>query len=275
MLKLTFLLLMALMIIPGTVSGADTFSVQVGNYRILENAQKQFDDLQKAGKHSSEGLRIEKNGEFHAVRIGRFNDRASAERLLFTLKFLYSDAFVWKGETKPAPIVKTRPPAPTEKESESKGTSISAPPLKSKTEIRPEKKPKVIGTKEASLPVSQPVTATPLEHKNKKSAAEAPRLSPPVILIGTILEIIPGDARQWGMTEPQEGYRLEIFLENQEVLKNYPFLLRGQENNSVVVFAETIPSFFLPGKKVKLLVEDPVEPSGRFFWIKKGERITP
>jgi len=232
------------------LSLAEMYSVQVGNYRILENARKQLEYLQKAGKQSSVDLRIEKNGEFHAVRIGRFNDRASAERLCLTLKFLYPDAFVWTGETKPAPIVQP-PPAPTEK------------------------KPKVIETKEVFLPASQPVTASPLEHKNKKSASEVARLSPPVILIGTILEIIPGDARQWGMTGPQEGYRLEIFLENPEVLKNYPLFLRGQENQSVVVFAETIQSFFLPGKKVKLLVEDPGESSGRFFWIKKGERINP
>jgi hypothetical protein len=107
-LKQTFLLLLtALMIIPGTVSGAEIFSVQVGNYQKLKNTEKQCNALRrKIDPTHLEDWRIEKNGPRYAVRVGQFNQEKQARKLLIRIKQTLPQAFLWKGDYKKSQIVR-------------------------------------------------------------------------------------------------------------------------------------------------------------------------
>jgi hypothetical protein len=75
LLKVTFIgLWTALMIFPGSVSGAEIYSVQVGIYQKIENAENQGQAIRRMIEPTQlEALRIEKKGPHNAVRIGQFN----------------------------------------------------------------------------------------------------------------------------------------------------------------------------------------------------------
>jgi len=111
-LKQTFiLLLLALMIIPGTVSGAEIFSVQVGNYQKLKNAEKQYNALRrKIDPTHLEAWRIDKNGPRYAVRIGKFNQEKPARQLLSRIRKAFPQASLWKGDYKKSQIVRVYGP---------------------------------------------------------------------------------------------------------------------------------------------------------------------
>jgi len=119
-LKQTFIgLLTALVILPGSVSGAEIYSVQVGIYQKIENAENQCQALRKIIEPAHlEALRVEKKGSNYAVRIGQFNEENPARQLLSRIKKAFPQAFLWKGEHKNAQIVRQYGPAPLREKKE-------------------------------------------------------------------------------------------------------------------------------------------------------------
>ena len=111
--KLSFIgLLTALLILPGSVFGAEIYSVQVGIYQKIKNAENQCQALQKIIEPAHlEALRVEKKGPNFAVRIGQFNQEKPARQLLSRIKKAFPQAFLWKGEYKKTQIVRRYGPA--------------------------------------------------------------------------------------------------------------------------------------------------------------------
>ena len=106
MLKWMFIgLWTALMILPGSVSGAEIYSVQVGIYQKIKNAENQCQALRRMIDPSHlEALRIEKKGPQYAVRIGQFDQEQPARELLSRIQKILPQAFLWKGEYNKAQI---------------------------------------------------------------------------------------------------------------------------------------------------------------------------
>ena len=73
----------ALMMLPGSVSGAEIYSVQVGIFQKIKNAEHQCQAIRRMIEPTQlEALRIEKKGPHYAVRIGQFNQEKPARQLL-------------------------------------------------------------------------------------------------------------------------------------------------------------------------------------------------
>jgi hypothetical protein len=79
-LKVTFIgLWTALMMLPGSVSGAGIYSVQVGIFQKIRNAENQCQVIQRMIEPAHlEALRIEKKDPHYAVRIGQFSQEKPA-----------------------------------------------------------------------------------------------------------------------------------------------------------------------------------------------------
>ena len=125
MLKWMFIgLWTALMILPGSVSGAEIYSVQVGIYQKIENAEHQCQAIRRRIEPPQlEALRIEKQGPHYAVRIGQFDQEKPARQLLSRIKKSFPQAFLWKGEYKKAQWVRLYGPAPHRQKNEIPATS--------------------------------------------------------------------------------------------------------------------------------------------------------
>ena len=107
-----FLLLMVLLILPGSVFGAEIFSVQVGIYQILNNAENQCLALRRMIDPALlEALRVDKNGPLYVVRVGQFHQEKPAGQLLSRIKQVFPQAFLWKGDYDKIPIVGRYGPA--------------------------------------------------------------------------------------------------------------------------------------------------------------------
>jgi hypothetical protein len=83
------------------------YTVQTGSFHETPSAQNQFDFLlQKLNKKDLEYLRIEKIGKYYAVRIGRFQNYDSAEKLLATIEPFSSSVIIVKAYIKDNRIIK-------------------------------------------------------------------------------------------------------------------------------------------------------------------------
>ena len=88
----------ALMILPGSVSGAEIYSVQVGIYQKIENAENQCQAIRRRIEPPQlEALRIEKQGPHYAVRIGQFDQEKPARQLLSRIKKAFPQAVSLEG----------------------------------------------------------------------------------------------------------------------------------------------------------------------------------
>jgi hypothetical protein len=93
------LLLPLLILLGGQAARSEIYSVQAGAYKILKNAEKRYASLLLSAPETRRNtLRIEKSGDLYAVRIGRFESRDQAERLLPSVRSISPDAFIRKGE---------------------------------------------------------------------------------------------------------------------------------------------------------------------------------
>ncbi len=72
-------------------------TIQTGSFSDIASAQKNFDSIKQSlnGK-DMDYLRIEKIGKFYAVRLGKFEDSASAENVLKTIKSQFPLAVIMK-----------------------------------------------------------------------------------------------------------------------------------------------------------------------------------
>ncbi len=79
----------------GYAAAGTIFTIQAGSFRSRADALKQFDSIEKElSEQGREYLRVEKIGEFHAVRLGKFDDRAEAEEFLDACKSILPGAIV-------------------------------------------------------------------------------------------------------------------------------------------------------------------------------------
>ncbi len=87
---------------------AKVYSVQIGVFQKVQNAQQQFKRLEKSlPTNLLDHLRIEKTGKGYIVKVGKFSDLEQAQTLLSAITPLSPDAFIWKGDFIKEQILKT------------------------------------------------------------------------------------------------------------------------------------------------------------------------
>ena len=91
----------------GYAASGTIFTIQAGSFGNRPDAIRQFDFLQgKLSEQGREYLRVEKIGKFHAVRLGKFDNRREAEEFLNANKSVLSGAIVMDAYFIPARIEK-------------------------------------------------------------------------------------------------------------------------------------------------------------------------
>jgi hypothetical protein len=268
LLKLKFFwLLTALVLLPGSVSGAEIYSIQVGVYQNIKNAENQCRALQSQIEASHlEALRIEKKGPQYAVRIGRFNQEKPARELLSRILKTLPQAFLWKGDYDPAQIVRRYGPSPPGQKKESpSGSGPSLPAVFPPSEKTGPKTP-------ASEPAPKGrTTSPPAINTFSENTLEMGR----AMLWGTILESSPLPGNPLGLTPEKEIFRVMVRVDKSEPLKGYPNFLQDKETEEIILYSEVRPPFFVPAQRIKALVEYRGDKYRRFFWIKQAEPIKP
>ena len=275
MLKLTFLLLMALMIIPGTVFGAEIFSVQVGTYQKLKNAEKQGNTLRgKIDPTHLEDWRIEKNGPRYAVRVGQFNQEKPARKLLSTIKQIIPQAFLWKGDYKKSLIVLRYGPTSLREKKETEFTSSPSRPTypSGSGETRQETLVTIPGKPPEAELAPNGKYSTPGGKSNLPENSLAIRRA---ILWGTVLESSPVAGNPLGLVPEKEITRVMVRVDRSEAVKGYPNFLQDKETEEITLFSEVRQPFFIPAQRIRALVEYQGDKYKRFFWIKQVEPIKP
>ncbi len=83
------------------------YTIQTGSFIEIERAQKQFESIiESLDKKDLDYLRIEKVGEFYAVRLGKFDDYTAAEKFLEVIKLKHSTAIILKAYIKDERIMR-------------------------------------------------------------------------------------------------------------------------------------------------------------------------
>ena len=172
-------------------------TVQIGSFKTVNSAQKQFDTIAKElneNKKDLDNLRIEKIGKYYSVRVGKFNNSNAAEKTLKKIKHSQPQATVMtayikderiikfygastsavvkeKAKEKPVPITASKNPVPeVTKKIDLQGKHVSIPiPPKTDPIINEKniKKEKPISLKEKIITISSLV-----EKNNLNSALD-------------------------------------------------------------------------------------------------------
>jgi hypothetical protein len=268
-------LLTALVILPGSVSGAEIYSVQIGSYQKIKNAEAQCRSLRRMFEPASlEALRIEKKGPNYAVRIGRFGQEKPARQLLSRVKKAFPHSFLWKGEYNKAHWVRLYEPAPFRQKNEPPSTS------------GPSRPPSPLGSGEAGRESLVTASGKPPEAEppargrgttpdNKNSSPESSLEIRRAIIWGTVLESSPLTGNPLGLVPEKEISRVMVRVEKSEAVKGYPNFLKDKETEEIILYSEVRHSFFIPSQKIKALVEYQGDKYKRIFWIKQAEPIRP
>ena len=274
--KLTVLLLLTvLMIIPGTVSGAEIFSVQVGTYQKQKNAEKQCNDLRKKIDPTHlEALRIDKNGSRYTVRVGKFNQEQPARKLLSTIKQIIPQAFLWKGDYKQSLIVRRYGPTSLLEKKEPEFTFSPSRPTYpfGSGETRQETLVTIPGKPPEAELAPKSNYSTPGGKSNLPENSLAIRRA---ILWGTVLESSPLAGNPLGLVPEKEVTRVMVRVDKSEAVKGHPNFLQDKETEEIVLFSEIRQPFFIPAQRIRALVEYQGDKYKRFFWIKQAEPIKP
>jgi hypothetical protein len=273
--QLLITLLAALVILPGSVFGAEIYSVQIGIYQKITNAETQCRSLRRKFEPAHlEALRIEKKGSHYAVRIGQFQQEKPARQLLSRIKGSFPQAFLWKGEHKVAQWVRLYGPAPHRQKNEPSSTvspsrlAVPSGPEETKQETLfalPAPPPKV--------ELSPRGKGTTLGNINilPESTLETRR----AILWGTVLESSPLSGNPLGLVPEKEIIRVMVRVEKSEAVKGYPNFLQDKETEEITLFSGIRQPFFIPAQKIKALVEYQGDKYKRLFWIRQSEPIKP
>jgi hypothetical protein len=276
LLKRAFLLLLTvLLMVPGTVSSAEIFSIQVGNFQKLKNAEKQCTTLRrKIDPGYLEDWRIEKNGPRYTIRVGRFNQEKPARKLLSAVKQTIPLAFLWKGDYKKSQIVRQYGPTSLPEKKESEITSSQPSSIISS----------VPGETRRETPVAIPGNPSEADHSskgnytNQEGKTNLPESSLEIrraILWGTVLESSPLSGNPLGLIPEKEITRVMVRVDKSEAVKGYPNFLQDKETEEITLFSEIRQPFFIPAQKIRALVEYQGDKYKRFFWIKQAEPIKP
>jgi hypothetical protein len=276
MVKLTFFgLLTALVLLPGFVSGAEIYSVQIGSFKQIENAEKQCRSLQKKIDLSQkETWRIEKIGSRYAIRIGQFTQENPALELLSRVKQTVPDAILLKGASKKAKIVRLyEATAPRQRKESPSGPSPSLSAVSSGPgESRMETPVTILAPPPKSEPPPPGEKTIP---GNKSTLTEKPLEIGRAMLWGTILEGSPLSGTSLGMTSDKEIFRVKVRVTRTEQVKGSPNFLPDKEREVITLFSKARQPFFIPEQKIKALVEYKGDKYKRFFWIEQVEPFNP
>ncbi len=80
-----------------TVESKAIYTVQTGSFSNSNYAREEFDFItEELNKNELDFLRIEKIGEFDAVRVGKFEDYSAAEKYLQAVKTKLDSAIIMK-----------------------------------------------------------------------------------------------------------------------------------------------------------------------------------
>ena len=91
-----------------TAAQQEYFTIMVGSYRAVENAEKDFKVLEESIVPSLIAyLRIEMIGGFYILRVGKFKQKGEAEDLLPVVRRKFKEARVLSAFFRPERIVKT------------------------------------------------------------------------------------------------------------------------------------------------------------------------
>ncbi len=103
-----FISLIFLVFLPqNTYASQLIYTIQTGSMVSIIGAQKQFNSIsQLLNKKELNFLRIEKIGKYHTVRLGKFENHATAEKFLQEIKPRLSEAIILKAYLKKERIVR-------------------------------------------------------------------------------------------------------------------------------------------------------------------------
>jgi hypothetical protein len=218
---------------------AEVYSVQTGIFKNLNNAQKQFEQIQKSvSSNFLDHLRIEKYGKLYTVRIGKLDNQEKALGLLSALKPISPDAFVWKGDFIPENILKLK-----------KGREI------------------FLDQQSTGKPPGPPTREKVPMNSGKPPLSENTPKADQTLIKGTISEISPFAPEELGLPPGKKTYKLIIRLEETKEIKGYPNILKGREGDTITVFSETGPPFYKAGIKISAVAEYRGNRFNRLFWI--------
>jgi hypothetical protein len=276
LLKVTFMgLLTALVFLPGSVFGVEIYSVQVGVFQKIKNAEDQCQALRKRIESVHlEALRIEKRGPHFAVRIGQFTQEKPARQLLSRISKAIPQAFLWKGEYNKAQWVRLYGPVPQRQKNEHPSTSGPSRSLSPSESGEPGQE--TLFTIPEKLLKREPSSKgrdTTREGKNgfSESSLETRR----AILWGTVLESSPLAGNPLGLVPEKEITRVMVRVDKSEAAKGYPNFLQDKETEEIILFSETRQPFFRPAQKIRALVEYQGDKYKGIFWIKQAETVKP
>ena len=237
MLKLKlFCLLLALLLLPRSVYCAEIYSIQIGVYARIENAENEYQTLRNTIDPAHlEALRIEKKGPHFAVRIGRFNQEKPARELLFWIKKTFPSLFSGR-----ARMTQRRSSGSTDYRLRGRKKESPTAPGPSLSPVFPD-----------SIRTGRP-TPTPAPTPKGRNTYPPDINSPSektlemgrAMLWGTILESSPLPGNPLGLTPEKEIFRVMVRVDKSEPLKGYPNFLRDKETEEITVFSEVRPPFF-------------------------------
>ncbi len=106
--KITAFLLLSLLIFASNAMAQEEFyTIMVGSYHSLENAESDYKAMEQSLMKNLLGtLRIEQNGQYYTVRLGKFLNKEMADGILPEVRQRFKDARVLSAFYKPERIVK-------------------------------------------------------------------------------------------------------------------------------------------------------------------------
>jgi hypothetical protein len=214
---------------------AKVYSVQVGAFQIQKNAQACSTLFKTTKSDLSDHLRIERQGPFYKVKVGKLGDPEKAMALLRAIKAHWPEAFMVSEETKPEMI-----PGPT-----AKGIESVVPPAP------PRKEP------------------PPLEKKEPDRAGKTDTTDPAkrTHLTGIISEIIPLDSEQLGLPPGNTIFQLIIWVEGVKAISGATDMAQIRVGELTTFYSETRPAVLKSGNKIIAMLEYRGNPFGRYYWI--------
>ena len=160
--------LMVIMIVPVVCLATLTvYTVQTGSFKLLEQAERQFDLLEAGLKEADlEHLRIEKIGDFYSVRIGRFDNYADADSLFKDVRSLIDSTIIVSAYYREERIVKFHGASPP---------PVSVPAEDRKEKVKDEVSPVRADTKVTEREPQQPPLAAPQGDGKTVEIRESPQ----------------------------------------------------------------------------------------------------
>jgi hypothetical protein len=268
-------LLTALVFLPGSVFGVEIYSVQVGIFQKIKNAEDQCQALRKRIEPVHlEALRVEKRGPHFAVRIGQFTQKKPARQLLSRINKAFPQAFLWKGEYTKSQWVRLYGPGPQRQKNERPSTSGPSRALFPSGSGEPGQET-LFTIPEKSLKRDLSFKDRDTTREGKNSFSESSLETRRAILWGTVLESSPLAGNPLGLVPEKEIIRVMVRVDKSEAAKGYPNFLQDKETEEIILFSEVRQPFFIPAQRIKALVEYQGDKHKRLFWIRQAEPIKP